>query len=501
MTPTVLVIGAGPVGLTMATELARFGVSARVVDKAAARTDKSKAVVVWSRTLELLDRGGAPGGSGSAPFVDAGFKVAAVNFIAGDHAVGRVDMEAVESPYPYALMLPQSETERLLDERLNALGLAVERRIELTSFADRGDRVDAVLRRADGREEAVSVDWLVGCDGAHSAVRHGLAVPFTGETMDSDWMLADVHMTGYPVPDTEASIHWHRDGVFVIFPISPGRYRVLADLPSTPADRPPTPTLAEVQAVIDRRGPAGLKAFDPIWLAGFRINGRKVAAYRHGRVFVAGDAAHVHSPAGGQGMNTGMQDAFNLAWKLAMVAGGAAGDGLLDSYSPERSAVGDEVLKAAGRLTAIGTVRSPVGQTIRNAVGHLLLGLRSVRRAVADTMTEVTIGYPDSPLNGPSAAGVSPGVGERFKPATGVVPPGSGSGPPRFALFADPTAAVAAMAVKHAALVDPEVGPPVRQGGVWLVRPDGYVAATVGPDDVDKLDHFLHGLRGDPTHT
>ena len=508
MNPTVLVVGAGPVGLTMATELARFGVSVRIVDKAAARTDKSKALVVWSRTLELLDRGGgggaphesgATGGTGSAPFVDAGFKVVAVNFIAGDHAVGRVDMDAVTSPYPYALMLPQSETERLLDERLNALGVAVERQVELTSFADRGDHVDAVLRHADGREEPVSADWLVGCDGAHSAVRHGLGVPFVGETMDSDWMLADVHMTGYPVPDTEVSIHWHRDGILVVFPISPGRYRVLADMAGTPGDRPPTPTLEQVQAVIDRRGPGGLKAFDPIWLAGFRINGRKVATYRHGRVFVAGDAAHVHSPAGGQGMNTGMQDAFNLAWKLAMVAAGTARDALLDSYSPERSAVGDDVLKAAGRLTAIGTMRSPVGQTVRNAVGHLLLGLRSVRRALADTMTEVTIGYPASPLNGPSAVGVSPGVGERFAPTAGVVPPGSGSGPPRFALFADPTAAVAALAVKHAALVDPAVGPPAREGGVWLVRPDGYVAAAVDDGDVDELDRYLRGLQGATT--
>ncbi len=162
-------------------------------------------------------------------------------------------------------------------------------------------------------------------------------------------MLADVHMTGYPYPDSETSVYWHRDGVFVIFPISPGRYRVIADLPSAGTEHPPTPTLEQVQAIIDRRGPSGLKAFDPIWLAGFRINGRKVASYRWGRVFLAGDAAHVHSPAGGQGMNTGMQDAFNLAWKLALVVRETCDEHLLDSYSPERSGVGDEVLKAAGQ--------------------------------------------------------------------------------------------------------------------------------------------------------
>src|SRR5208282_483596 len=391
MTKLVLIVGAGPAGMTMASELARYGVAVRLVDKAAQRTDKSKALVLWSRTLELLDRGG-----GSAPFVDAGFKAEAVNFIAGDKVIGRVDMGSVQSPYPYALMLPQSETERLLEERLHDLGVSVEREVELATFKSSDDGVEAVLRHPDGHEEFVSADWLVGCDGAHSAVRHGLGAPFTGETLDSDWMLADVHMRGYPFPDTEASVYWHRDGVFVIFPISPGRYRVLADLPSNGADHPAVPTLEQAQAIIDRRGPPGMAAFDPVWLAGFRINGRKVSSYRWGRVFLAGDAAHVHSPAGGQGMNTGMQDAFNLAWKLALVVRKTCAEQLLDSYSPERSGVGDEVLKSAARLTSAGTLRNPIARTVRNLVGQVTLGLCPVQHAFADAMTEVTIGYPDS---------------------------------------------------------------------------------------------------------
>ena len=370
MTRPVLVVGAGPVGMTMASELKRYGVPVRIIDKAAARTDKSKALVLWSRTLELLNRGG-----GADPFIDAGFKALVVNFIAGDKTIGRVNMETIQSPFAYALMIPQSETERLLDERLNRLGITVERQVELISFKAGADGVEAVLRHADGREENPSTDWLLGCDGAHSAVRHGLAAPFTGETMNSDWMLADTHMTGYPFPDNEAAIYWHRDGVFVIFPISPGRYRILADLPPTGVAQSPSPTLEQVQSLVDRRGPSGLRCFDPIWLAGFRINGRKVANYRYGRVFLSGDAAHVHSPAGGQGMNTGMQDAFNLSWKLAMVIRGMCGEQLLDSYSPERSAVGDEVLKSAARLTTIGTTRNIVAQTIRNIVGHAMLGL------------------------------------------------------------------------------------------------------------------------------
>jgi len=158
----------------------------------------------------------------------------------------------------------------------------------------------------------------------------------------------------------------------------------------TPGAVPPAPTLEQAQAVIDRRGPGGMTAFDPIWLAGFRINGRKVADYRSGRIFLLGDAAHVHSPAGGQGMNTGMQDAFNLSWKLALVIGNTCGDSLLDSYSPERSAVGDEVLKQAARLTTIGTLKNSTLQGFRNLVSQFMLGFSAVQQEFADSMTEVS---------------------------------------------------------------------------------------------------------------
>jgi 2-polyprenyl-6-methoxyphenol hydroxylase-like FAD-dependent oxidoreductase len=181
----------------MASELARFGIPFRIVDKAAQRTDKSKALVLWSRTLELLDRGP----KGSAPFVEMGFKAHAVNFVAGDgELMGHVTMDSVQSPYPYGLMLPQSETERLLEERLQGFGGPVERQVALLEFKRTDTGVEAMLRHGDGQEETVSANWLLGCDGAHSVVRHVMAVPFAGETLNSDWMLADVHMKGYPFP-------------------------------------------------------------------------------------------------------------------------------------------------------------------------------------------------------------------------------------------------------------------------------------------------------------
>jgi 2-polyprenyl-6-methoxyphenol hydroxylase-like FAD-dependent oxidoreductase len=485
MTQSVLIIGAGPVGLTLAIELARYAVPVRIVEKAAHRTDKSKALVLWSRSLELLDR--QPGGS--APFLEAGFKVEAVSFLAGQERIGRASMESVDSPYPYALMIPQSDTERLLEERLNALKVKVEREVEVTSISLRADGVDATLRHTDGREERASADWLAGCDGAHSLVRHTVGATFAGETMDSDWMLADVHMRGYPIPDTEASVYWHKDGAFVVFPISPGRYRLLADLPPSGEAQPPTPTLERVQAMIDRRGPPGTKVFDPIWLAGFRINGRKVSHYRWGRAFLCGDAAHVHSPAGGQGMNTGMQDAFNLAWKLAAVANGLSGERVLDSYSAERSEVGEQVLADAQRLTAVGTMRNPVGQAIRNTVGHLMLGLAPVQHAMADKMTEVSVGYPRSPLNGPALRG-GPQPGARIVPIAGQAPVGSGASP-RFVLFAASTAATAGLIERFSAVLDPVLRSPTRQDGLWLVRPDGYVACAAAAGDEGVIARYL----------
>jgi 2-polyprenyl-6-methoxyphenol hydroxylase-like FAD-dependent oxidoreductase len=488
MKPQVLVVGAGPVGLTMAAELARYGVSVRIVDKNATRTDKSKALVVWSRTLELLDRADCSGA-----FVAAGQKVTAANIIAGDKLIGHVELSGIASPYPYALMLPQSETERLLEAHLGSLGIRVEREVEMISLEQAGDGVTTVLRRPDAAQETLQTDWLVGCDGAHSGVRHALGLSFLGDTLRSDWILADIHLAGAPFPSSEIATYWHEDGVLAVFPISPGRYRVIADLGRSEGDHPTDPTLEEVQAVIARRGPAGLVASAPIWLSAFRINERKVADYRFGRVFVAGDAAHVHSPAGGQGMNTGMQDAFNLAWKLALVCRGTCrADGLLASYSAERSAVGQQVLTAAGRLTALAVLKNHAAQSLRNFVGSLLFGLAPVRDAMANVMTEISIGYSGSPLNGPGGLD-GPAPGQRVAPIVGQSPVGAG-GDPRFALFAAPGGGAARLLGDYRALLEPALRPPLAPSGVWLVRPDGYVATVARDDRPEAIADWLGGI-------
>jgi 2-polyprenyl-6-methoxyphenol hydroxylase-like FAD-dependent oxidoreductase len=491
MSQDVLVVGAGPVGLTMAAELARYRVPVRIIDKATGRTDKSKAIVIWSRSLELIDRMGC-----GAWFVEAGLKATASNIIAGGRQIGHIRLDGAQTPHPYALMLPQSETERLMEQHLNACRVRVERQVELARFTADRDRVTAVLRHANGQEETVDAAWLIGCDGAHSTVRHGLGMQFEGETMPNNWVLADVHLAGVRTPPGEMDMYWHSDGVLALFPIARDRYRIIADVGDAQAGAHQSdPTLEEVQTLIDRRGPGGIHASSPIWLAGFVINERKVADYRAGRFFLAGDAAHIHSPAGGQGMNTGIQDACNLGWKLALVSLGLANpEPLLDSYSIERSEVGRQVLVNAGHLTAMATLRSGLLQELRNHVATLVFGLYPVRRAMTNMLEELSIGYPRSPLT--QAGGrhrSSPAAGERA-PTLGIDPPVGSGDTPHFALFAPSDPVSAALIARHSDLIEAQSRRPFAEGGIWLVRPDGYVAIAASSGQQDKISAYLDRL-------
>jgi 2-polyprenyl-6-methoxyphenol hydroxylase-like FAD-dependent oxidoreductase len=379
--------------MTLALELHRFGLKCRIVDKTSAPTDKSKALVVWPRTLELFDRAGV-----ADDFVAAGFWAKGATMYGNGKRLVHVNIHRDDTAFPRPLMIPQNETERVLNESLQRRGVRVEREVELIETRVQGENVVSTLRHADGREEAVTNTWLAGCDGAHSTVRKQLAIPFAGEFEPNDWMLADVHVDGAIAPD-EISAYWHSQGVLIFFPMSPGRFRVIADLGKAPGtDKPADPTLDEVQKLVDGRGPAGIRVHDPIWLSGFRIHERKVNDYQKGQAFLCGDAAHVHSPAGGQGMNTGMQDASNLAWKLALVHKGQAKTSLLASYTNERSAVGDMVLRDAGLFTRVAMIRNPVLQFMRNHMMALAGKLTAVQDRAISQLTEMAVHYPDSPL-------------------------------------------------------------------------------------------------------
>ncbi|PIK73866.1 FAD-binding monooxygenase [Methylobacterium frigidaeris] len=458
-----------------------------MIDRSPHATETSKALVVWSRTLELMDRMGC-----TQAFLDAGLRAPGASIRSGGQVLGAPRFADIASAYNFALMIPQRDTERLLAAHLRSFGVAVERQVELIGFTEAADGIAARLRHVDGREEIVRTPWLIGCDGAHSAVRHGLGLAFEGSAQGDDWLLADVRLdgAGTPPPD-EIATYLHRDGPFVIFPIPGRRARVVATVGRTDAmHERPDPTLDDVQALVDRRAGGGFRVSDPVWLTHFRINERKVAEYRRGRVFLAGDAAHIHSPAGGQGMNTGMQDAVNLAWKLAMVVRGEAGAPLLDSYSPERSAVGDLVLRNAGRLTDMATLSNPAAQAARNLALRFLLGLHAVRDRMATTMSEIEIAYAGSPLSrGPEA-------GERWDPHADAGPP-PGSGPaPRFVLYAADMTRGAALAARFPTLLEPDPRRPPDGRFLVIVRPDGYVGLSAAR--WDEAERYLQALAPKP---
>ena len=478
----VLIVGAGPVGLTAAAELARYGVDLRIIDSSAHPSRTSKALVIWSRTLELMDRMGC-----TTAFLEAGLKARGATIRNGIGVLGRNSFDHVASPHPAPLMIPQSETERLLTAHLASFGITVEREVELIGFDEGVEEVAVRLRHADGREEAITTPWLLGCDGAHSAVRHGLGFKFCGEAEGNDWMLADVRLEGDRRPaEDEILPYLHRDGPFVIFPIPGGRSRVIALVGATDPDASRSdPTLPEVQAMIDSRTGRGFRATDPVWLSNFCINERKVEHYRRGRIFLVGDAAHVHSPAGGQGMNTGMQDAVGLAWRLALVMRGEGAASLLDSYSVERSAVGDMVLRNASRLTRMATLSNPAVQSARNIAIRVLLGVPAVRRRMATQMSEIAIGYPASPLS------AGPGAGTRLAPNDYDGPPPGADRAPRFVLYADQCEQAARLVEMFSKLIERRTRQPPDERSMLIARPDGYIGFKAGANAWDKAEHYL----------
>ncbi|HEY9788114.1 MAG TPA: FAD-dependent monooxygenase [Candidatus Obscuribacterales bacterium] len=391
----ILVVGAGPTGLMMASELLRHGVKCRIIDKSAQPSDKTKALALHSRTLEIFENTGIV-----AEILERGAHCHGASLYHKGQRIAHIVVDEVDSPYPMIIMLPQPETEEILHKHLQKLGGQVEREVELVNVKENGEGVTAVLRQKDGKEETCKYDWIVGCDGAHSTVRKALNLAFDGAPYEELFTLADAKVTGGLAQD-EVSTHFNEDGVLVFFPYRDGRFRVTADVsPDETSD--PTPTEAEFQRLLDKRGPGGLKIEDIRWSGNFRIHRRSVKTYRKGNVFLCGDAAHIHSPVGGQGMNTGLQDAYNLAWKLALVVKGAAGPSLLDSYNEERHPIGQNVLKGTDIATRVATLRHPLAKKIRNHVMAFLSEQEVIQHRLNKVGTMIAVNYRHSPIVGES---------------------------------------------------------------------------------------------------
>jgi 2-polyprenyl-6-methoxyphenol hydroxylase-like FAD-dependent oxidoreductase len=385
--PPVLIVGAGPVGLTLATECRRHGVSFRIIDKNPAPSVHSKALAIWSGTLEHLAAAGL-----ADRFFEAARPIRKMVMLDMGQRVAEIHVsEGLESPYPTPIILPQSHTEELLVDNLQKLGVEIERNIECVGVLAERDHVECDLKRSDGTIEAIQPEWLAACDGARSIVRRCLPVEFAGVTEDLAFILADARTTNSP-PDDSILISTGPRGAVLIFPIRPGVSRFFCL--RTNLDDRSVPTLAEIQTHVDDAGLSHLRLSQPDWLSYFAVNERVASRNRVGRIFLLGDASHIHSPAGGQGMNTGMQDAFNLGWKLKLLTSGRGDEeSIAESYFQERHPVAEKVVRDTSRLLHFGIMSQPAVRMAKKVILPLFSEIQQFHQRAALKLSGLDISY------------------------------------------------------------------------------------------------------------
>ncbi|SDT79742.1 2-polyprenyl-6-methoxyphenol hydroxylase [Actinoplanes derwentensis] len=381
MHTTVAIIGAGPTGLLLAGDLARAGIPVTLFERRANTSNLTRAFGVHARTLELLDARAL-----ADRIVAGGAKVEHLRLF--DRI--RLDLSRLPSRYPFLLITPQSRVEEALEERAVAAGARIERGAALT-----GLRQDDERATLEFGEQTVTADWVVGADGVHSTVRDALGLPFPGKAVLTSIMLADVRLA--TPPEDVLAVNAVGDAFAMVAPFGDGWYRIFAwDRRHQVGDDVPV-TLDEMRGVTRRVHGTDFGITEARWLARFHSDERQSPRYRVGRILLAGDAAHVHSPAGGQGMNTGLQDAANLSWKLVATIQGWAPAGLLDTYEAERHPVGRLVLRSSGALIRMAMIHSAPARALRNTLGNMLLGLPPVARRATGVVSGVGIGYPGAP--------------------------------------------------------------------------------------------------------
>lgn len=405
-----LIVGAGPTGLMLACELIRYGLTCRIIDKALAPSSYSKAIAIQARTLELLNQAGL-----AAPFLDRGIKIHGASIFSNQECIARLHLEHIKSPYPFVLSIEQSQTEEILTRHLASLGVRIERESELTGFTQFETHIEANVTNAKrGSQERIVANWLIGCDGAHSIVRKEIGATFKGKLFGDVFSLADVEIL-WDLPHDRVTAFMDSRGVMAALPLpEENRYRLIFQMERcrdllkknsrlkegiVSSDIAPLPTLDEVRSTLKQHIGKPVTVQNPLWLANFHINSRLADKYQSGRVFLAGDAAHIHSPVGGQGMNTGIQDAVNLAWKFAFVQKYGAKESLLETYEIERKAVGERLLKLTERASSIVTLHNPILIGIRNFIMGHIAQYKRIQEDFTAELSELCIKYPHSPLN------------------------------------------------------------------------------------------------------
>ncbi|PVZ09121.1 2-polyprenyl-6-methoxyphenol hydroxylase-like FAD-dependent oxidoreductase [Actinomycetospora cinnamomea] len=390
----VLVVGAGPTGLTAAGEAVRHGLTVRIVDRKPQRATFSKALVVHARTLEVFEAMGV-----AEAVLAEGRPFAALNVHAGrGRRATRIDLLGLpwgDTAYPFWLSIPQYATEGVLEGRLDRLGVAVDWGVALDRLDDRRSHVESRLEHADGTIELVRSRWVIGCDGGRSRTREQAGLRLERTAAGVTFLLADVTTTALPAQD-EGHVFLGPDGLLVIVPMpEPGRWRVIAQEPRADAHPPHSIDTAHVDEVVRSRAGLDLRCHDLLWGSRFELSHGVVDRYRRGRVFLAGDAAHVHSPVGGQGLNTGVQDAHNLLWQLALARRVPARgrEELLDSYEEERRPVAAAMVAGTGRATRLLTMRNRAFRRLLGVLAPLVITHPAIRTKFGRTVGMLEVGY------------------------------------------------------------------------------------------------------------
>jgi 2-polyprenyl-6-methoxyphenol hydroxylase-like FAD-dependent oxidoreductase len=501
-------VGAGPTGLVMALWLTRLGIPVRIIDKTPEPGTTSRAVAVQARTLEFYRQIGL-----ADTVIARGREVAAATLWVAGRQVARAvfgDMGAGISPYAYAFIFPQDEHERLLIDRLADAGVLVERETELVDYAERGDCIVAHLKRADGRVEGCEAAFITGCDGAHSRVRETLSIGFPGGTYEHLFYVADVEARG-AVMNGDVHVALDRTDFLAVFPLKGAhRARLVGTVRDEAAHRRDSLTWDDVSKRVIEWMRIDVERVN--WFSTYQVHHRVADRFRGGRAFLLGDAAHIHSPVGGQGMNTGIGDAVNLAWKLAAVLQGRADDRILDTYEPERIAFARRLVATTDQAFTGVTSSTALARVLRlHVVPFLLPSLFAVtpfRRLAFRTISQTAIHYRRSGLSEGQAGSIHGGDrlpwvrvdssqrrADNFAPLTTLswqVHVYGGARPEIYALCAE----------RHLPLHEFAWQPAMQRAGLhrdglYLVRPDGYVALATMVQSATVLASYLdaRGIR------